>query len=122
MQKKLRWALDWNVPAVRPGWLWDCIESGQKLQFDPYLIHPAQRVHLRNIKQEPKTSQSKIRTDSRGSNPKLNGKISADSTKRNSQAKEADQQNDPVSGGEVHPDVSKKDSDGSNGGFHTPTD
>ena len=37
---KLRHAQLWQVPAVRPEWLWDCVANGQLLPFASYVVQP----------------------------------------------------------------------------------
>lgn len=51
-QKKLAAALDWNVPAVRADWLWDCIRSRQVEPFDQYLIFPEKQAGLIKIQED----------------------------------------------------------------------
>ena len=45
-QRKLAAALDWNVPAVRADWLWNCIRSRQVEPFDQYLLFPDKQADL----------------------------------------------------------------------------
>ncbi|MCJ1401207.1 hypothetical protein MMC11_004419 [Xylographa trunciseda] len=47
---KIRHALEWGIPAVKAGWLWDCLRSGRRKSFDAYLIQPGTQLE-RSIKE-----------------------------------------------------------------------
>ena len=38
--EKLLHAQHWGVPAVKPEWLWDCVQKGESMPFGPYLVQP----------------------------------------------------------------------------------
>lgn len=64
---KIRHALDWDLPAVKADWLWDCLKLGQLKAFGHYLINPDNQVHKvrETSKETTMTTETGPRTDIR---------------------------------------------------------
>jgi len=63
-REKIRHALDWNLPAVKADWLWDCLQSGRRKAFDRYLIHPNKQKHTAGKSTEETSSKLETRLES----------------------------------------------------------
>lgn len=43
---KIKHALEWQIPAVNPDWLWDSIRNREVQNLKSYLLYPAAQQHL----------------------------------------------------------------------------
>ena len=125
-REKLRHALDWNIPIVRPEWLWDCIRFGQKLQFDSYLIHSTQQAKSGNFKvEESVTGHVDLRGDFCESQSELKEKVSNFYDRRESKFEGTNSKKDPASNSyveDIPSNTVNQNFDGPFDGFYTPRD